>query len=280
MWAISGHEQFNTVELFDKKNKNITEDEFTRQTGLNARNLVDLAIERYETLIKSSKGIYRFTVKEVTALLNSFDGSGRNEYIEKLLKWCKIPELIRTYIKKINKKLDYPKEIVVPVLNFNPACIRYINNPSEYEQLIAVKKDGMVLRFIKTPSAEICRVAVIRNGEALKYVPSNLRNYDFYLSIVSQNGSSLKIVPPNLRNYDLCLASVRQDGVALEFVPPELKDYDMCFTAVSKNGFALSDVPFNMRDYDLCIAAVSQEPRVMLYVPPALQSKVKAHFKS
>jgi hypothetical protein len=43
------------------------------------------------------------------------------------------------------------------------------------------------------------------------------------MAAVKQNGNALYYVPEELRDYNICIAAVKQNGEALEFVPKELR---------------------------------------------------------
>ena len=83
----------------------------------------------------------------------------------------------------------------------------------------------------RTPA--ICMEAVKRDGLLLRFVPPP--NRCIFPGAV------------DLRTKDLCLAAVRQNGLALEFVPKELKTPEICLEAVWQNGDARRFVPDGVR---------------------------------
>ena len=77
--------------------------------------------------------------------------------------------------------------------------------------LVAVKRDGHTLEYVKERTHEICLEAVKRHGLALRFVKN--------------------------QTSEICLQAVKQYGYALEYVKEQT--VDICLEAVKDNGFAL-----------------------------------------
>ena len=69
---------------------------------------------------------------------------------------------------------------------------------------------------------ELCRIAVAQHGEALAFVPQELRSAEMYAWGVGKNYRALCVVPYHLRTEELCRIAVAQDGRALYYVPTHL----------------------------------------------------------
>ena len=80
--------------------------------------------------------------------------------------------------------------------------------------LVAVKRDGLALQWVKEQTPEICLEAVKQNVFALNYVIN--------------------------QTPEICLAAVKQYGFALQFVKEQTQE--MCLEAVKQNGFAIAFV--------------------------------------
>lgn len=65
------------------------------------------------------------------------------------------------YVKKFND--------VVKDIKRYPYKIRFIKNPCEELQLLAVSKDGLALRYIENPCSEAKTTAVMQNGKSIQY---------------------------------------------------------------------------------------------------------------
>ncbi len=57
---------------------------------------------------------------------------------------------------------------------------RLVKDGDKLGILRCLQIDGNVLKFVPNPSAELCLTAVQRNGDALEYVPENLRKNVYY----------------------------------------------------------------------------------------------------
>jgi len=82
------------------------------------------------------------------------------------------------------------------------------------DDLLRVKKDEMILEFIKNQTTKICLAAVKQDGPALEYV--NKQTPEICLIAVMQNGWAIYYVTK--QTPEICLAAVKQDGRAIEFV--------------------------------------------------------------
>jgi len=115
-----------------------------------------------------------------------------------------------------------------------------------------------------------------KEEQALLYIPTNVRGYDkLCLQAVRQNGDALQYVPENLRTPELCFEAVRQYGYELRFVPQELRTPELCLAAVRQYGDALEYVPENLKTFEICLAAVRQYGTALEYVPENLQPKIQ-----
>ena len=169
-------------------------------------------------------------------------------------------------------------ELLNKILQVNGILIAGVN-PSVrgYQNLCrtAVQSNGNALQYVpeELRDREICLTAVKQYGSALQYVPEELRDRDMCLVAVKQNGYALTYVPEELRDRDMCLTAGKQYGGALQYVPKELRDRDMCLTAVQSDGSALGYVPRELRDPDICRAAVKSYGYALTYVPKELRDR-------
>lgn len=100
----------------------------------------------------------------------------------------------------------------------------------------AIKKSSSALQLIKNPTQEMVDMAIAKDPNVIKWVPSELQNEAMWLSVVSKNGL-------------LLMAAVTRDITAfLDRPPPPRKEpvgvtVDVIRTAVSQNCEALQWVP-------------------------------------
>ena len=67
-------------------------------------------------------------------------------------------------------------------------------------------------------SVEAAMVAVERNGEALRYVPDELKSEAVCAKAVESSGYALQYVPDELKSEAVCAKAVERDGDALRYV--------------------------------------------------------------
>ena len=65
---------------------------------------------------------------------------------------------------------------------------------------------------------------------------------------MNNRGDALQFVPPELKTAELCRAAVEDDGWALAFVPKGLRTAELCIAAVKQaDEYALEYVPAALR---------------------------------
>ena len=86
-------------------------------------------------------------------------------------------------------------------------------NDSEY-CLVAVKRAGYALGYVKEQTYEMCLEAVKQNGLALEHVKE--QTSEMCLEAVKEDGHALQYVKE--QTFEMCLVAVKQYGLALEYV--------------------------------------------------------------
>ena len=118
-------------------------------------------------------------------------------------------------------------------------------NDSKY-CLVAVKENGLALRFVKEQTPEICLEAVKQDGQALRFVKE--QTPEICLVAVKQYGYALKWVKE--QTFEICLEAVKQYGLAFEYVKEQtplivhyLKKYNTSIYTVfkKKNSITISE---------------------------------------
>ncbi len=124
---------------------------------------------------------------------------------------------------------------------------------------------------------DLCRLAVKRNGLALKFVLDCRKTKRMCMDAVRGNGMSLEYVPACYMTNWTCLVAVQQNGMALEHVPEGMKTQRICRAAVKADGNALMWVPYKLRSPSLChLAMKSVGYDLVDDIPEHIQAAVKA----
>lgn len=91
--------------------------------------------------------------------------------------------------------------------------------------LLSVYQNGMHLgalrQELRTPT--ICKLAVQRSPEALKFVPEEQKTKELCEIAVKGDAKAVKFVPEDKISMTMCLA-INEDDKAFEFLPSRFKD--------------------------------------------------------
>ena len=181
MWAIAGHKDVNQIEMFDQRDTSISHEEFNAQTGLNAQDLVDQALNKHSTEINSSREKYnnilqyvRNSVKTVTA---------RDPQLESALVYVMNTMYFASYVHAlITNQQDVtllPEIIKVKACEYDSRLISKLNLP-ETAIVEILKKYGDYIRHVPNPTPAMIHTALERSAVAVEYVnidPSKINNY-------------------------------------------------------------------------------------------------------
>ena len=139
----------------------------------------------------------------------------------------------------------------------DPHTIQYIYNPPMWISILAVERNGLVLRNIRYKAPEICLAAVKQNGLALAYVE---KQYSKFRYIRASELDSILI------------AAVSQNGMALAYVEDKIPE--LCEMAVKQAPMAIIHVPEQNKTFELCKIAYRGNPEVLRYIPKHLKGLV------
>ena len=123
-----------------------------------------------------------------------------------------------------------------------------------------------MIEFKAILSVEAAIVAVERDGEALKYVPDELKSEAVCAKAVESDGEALQYVPEALMTEAVCAKAVESDGEALQYVPEALMTEAVVSKAVERNGYALRYVPEALMTEAVVSKAVESDGEALQYV--------------
>lgn len=105
-------------------------------------------------------------------------------------------------------------------LRKNGYTIKYIENPTIEEQLVAVSANGCAIQYINEPSEEIQLAAINNEADAIKYIkdPSE----EIKRKAVRNKSTSIKYIKNPSK--DIQLLSIRQDPKNIHFIENPCKD--------------------------------------------------------
>ena len=189
-------------------------------------------------------------------------------------------ELIN-YINNIkNQGFQFP-ESNLRALNYDGTLIKYMDQTIEC-CLVAVKQNGLAIRFIQNPTHEVCESAINQNPLALQFIENQTN--ELCMLAVKKNGLALKFV--EIMKSDIAYTAVKQNyeamkyayifspafiktiiptfGLALEFLPAQYQTNELCMSAVKNNGMALEFV--HTKTKEIIEEALKSNPEVVQFV--------------
>ncbi len=183
--------------------------------------------------------------------------------------WCilrnsvPIPKFVKRYFEPLD------------LLKRSPFLIRYIEAPSLVLQFYAVEEDPHSLGCIHIPHPDVCLLAVRKNGLCIRYVP--YPTIDLYKIAVAQNGLALGHIEEKFWNSELyeremaylSLVAVKENGFALQFVRTQTEE--ICKAAVGQNGYALIYVKPEFKTPEVCRIAWKQNSRALGFATDRFQ---------
>lgn len=124
---------------------------------------------------------------------------------------------------------------------------------------------------------ELCKLAVIRYGHQLKYVPSLMRTQEICKLALKKNGAALEFVPKAFRTAKLCRDAVRDSGLAIQFVPKSLITLEMFNDFIEsprgkvyENSLEPDWIPQKYRTRELFEKLLPNQPKILPIIPPAV----------
>jgi len=161
MWAIAAHKDTDQMEMFDQRDRKLTAEQFTSQTGLDPEKLRSMAMgDVHQPKIQNSRDKWKASIALTDKLLNEFAGGTRggtrSPEIEKELIYNKSGRMCAVYINKIGtiESKDFPKSIQIAAINFcrdddfEYTIPHLIKHPVPAVQLAAVQKEEYAIQWV------------------------------------------------------------------------------------------------------------------------------------
>lgn len=160
MWAIAATPKVDRLELFDKKDKPISEEVFLEQTGLNPRDLVAIA-HKPDNLarIEESKIVYQQSLDEAVRMLNA-GVTERNGELERHLTLIKNPVLSIKYIWQLfnangKQPVKVPEVLVINAATNDVTVMRWVTGLTNASLRAIVRNDDEAIGYITNPPEQI-----------------------------------------------------------------------------------------------------------------------------
>ena len=170
-----------------------------------------------------------------------------HEYGQKI-GTVRIPNDARVYIEKDKFKTD--KLVLIDIIDFK--------NMSDDFWINMLDKEGLVFRFIKHQTEELCKIAVRQNCLALEFVENQTE--EICITAIRSCTYALRFVKDQTKA--ICKEAVSRTGELLWRVKEQTNE--ICEIAVQQNGLALRHV--RNQTENICKIAVQQCGDALMYV--------------
>lgn len=145
--------------------------------------------------------------------------------------------------------------------------LRYVRNGYQTEKVCkkAVSKRGESLRYVFHKTETFVKLAVKQDGLALRYSPHRYRTETICKIAVKQNGLALQYVPYELRNEEITLLAIKQCPDAIEYAYYNDDKFFIKSFSHSDKGETIRFCDFDNRNKILCILAAESHIRASRY---------------
>ncbi len=185
------------------------------------------------------------------------DKNCNEKKIEKILNNKLI--ITETHIKNIDR---YYKFNIIKLFE----KYGYVFTNDDYMLLVNI--NGCYLKYISNKTEELCRAAVIKNGNALLYVEQNKRTNELYELAIRGNRNMLHFIDENNSKmkqfYEI---AVQYDGLALVHIPSNKITDKLCRIAIENNVWAFKYVPINKITDKMCKNVVQKKGLILQCIP-------------
>ncbi len=151
--------------------------------------------------------------------------------------------------------------------------LRYFENPSEKVQLAAVEEDGSSIRFIKNPNEEVKIRAVSNHGVALQYI----ENPSEEVKMRAVTNSSLAITFIENPSEEVKMRAVTNSSLAIKFI--ENPSEEIQLAAIKNSAFYSKGVLDYIKNPSekIKLASVTRSPRsIVSIINPSEEIKIAA----
>jgi hypothetical protein len=225
--------------------------------------------------------IYMKNIQKISGISNIIDTEGN--YRNDIKSWSQaVNENTNLSLIVPDEFVSQFKELIIRELHSDPKSMltvasNYIRNDFEIcKNFIENDRYNRNISYILPNNknyATLCKIAVIKDTNALEHIPEEHRTPDLCKMAVEQTGLALYYVPKEYRTPELCKIALEQDEPpSLNDVPKEHRTPDLCKIAVTNNGFELEYVPKKLRTPELFKIAVSNQSRLLSAVPETLRT--------
>lgn len=182
----------------------------------------------------------------------------------------------------------------VYAINMNPLIIQYIKSPSKQLCWMALNKNVESIKYIDYPTNKMMLYAIkygcfkfIKNTteqiciEAIKLNPNNImycHQTQLLCNLAFQYDASTIIhIETIFKTSSMCLEAVQINGLLLEHMPNQT--LEICWHAIENNYKSFIYVDEEYKTYDMCIYCIQKDPSMIKYIKNPIEEYYVEAFK-
>lgn len=191
-------------------------------------------------------------------------------------------DVIETSLNNQPSSIKYiPKEKLTPErieksISVDPGVIRFVANPSEKMQRMAVQRNGRLIKFLYTnkilPSEQVRTDAVQNDGDAISYIPTQDWTLELQIAAVKTTPRALYTIVSKLEgkapDIRVQMAAVQTEGRALRFlINSSFKIPDeVIVAAIRQDATSFGLLRYMDTSYLVQKAAIKADPDNIIYI--------------
>ncbi len=179
--------------------------------------------------------------------------SERSDWLAEQISYLRIPHIIKYYSTQYDN-------VCMAAVKINPYLIKYVHNQTRdiCEEVIHQKSD--IFRYIRKQDLNLCYRAIVKDINMLEYVTNKNKTYKLCLFAMSKNWKALKYMDSNMKGYNRFVSiAVYKNGNALQYVNSDTENYEThVFNGISNNGESLQYIEEKYKTQDIYWRALKQ----------------------
>lgn len=150
----------------------------------------------------------------------------------------KDPNVIK-YLEE-DEQDEFP-DLCLMALREDGLLLKFIKNHTREMDLTAVKSNGLALKFVKEQDEEICIAAIKQNKKAYRLY-CRIHTQAVYEAIVKKSGIMIQYVPYNNITEEMVDIAMSKSALAIKYIPLKFIKDEYCVKAVNKKAFLIKDI--------------------------------------
>lgn len=199
------------------------------------------------------------------------------KYIPQEFKTVKV--CCSAYVINVLSTLFFPKimltnELIEDAISINGTLIQLLEFEKRSKKIsrLAVLNNGNSIKYVKNRNKGLCRIAADKNPESLEHIPLEIIDKELCMKCVTRKGMTLKYVPKDIMDQEIVNLAILNDPNCIKYVPEEFKNDEVISTVLKYNGIFLKFFENKRLSDDLYYLSIKNNPLSFQYLPNRLKN--------